>query len=187
MSIEKLPIQPVELQPLTDKVDVLASKVDIVDEVVDSIKVKTDTLTFMRNQLTTIDNLTDAIKVKTDLLTGIKSDIDGLETVVGAIKTKTDGFNNQGIKSWQRLVKENSYSDDRGRHLTFTLSPQVNPAKCLVTINGFDSGYYHNTHIMRHISEFTSDHITLTRCSADYIWSRYWRPATYSIVIIEYW
>lgn len=185
MPIEKLPIPPVDLQPLTTKVDTLTSKVDTVDSVVDAIKVKTDGITALDSKIVTVDSIVDAIKAKTDLLTGIETKIDTIDSLVDAVKAKTDTYTNHGIKSWQRLMQETAYTDDRGRHMTFLLSPQVNPAKCLVTVNGFDSGYYHNTHIMRHISEFTADHITLSR-HYGYAWSAYWRPAIYSIVIVEY-
>jgi len=73
----------------------ISDKLDTVDNLIDLIKVKTDTILW--SDIMTIDTIVDAIKAKTDTIvwgdiTDIESKIDTVDTVVDAIKVKTDNL-----------------------------------------------------------------------------------------------
>ena len=113
------------------------------------------------------------------------------ESISGEIGTSADGradntvmgWLNTPIKSWQRVV---GTTENNG---PFPLAiSTVNPAKCLVFINGAESCYdtQGRQHaIRRYISNFTSNGIWLSVSNLSFV-QQTWYVGTYSVIIVEF-
>jgi hypothetical protein len=105
-----------------ETLDIINSKMDTVDTVVDNIYSKIDTeIDTLTTNLTTVDTVVDGIKTATDRLTSTRAGyidrianstygLDKIKSTLDTVNTKIDGLNSNGVHGSQTYSTAGTYT-----------------------------------------------------------------------------